>query len=232
MIAPVLLLFDIDGTLLRTGGAGREALDDAFAQVFGWPQATRGVPIAGSTDSAIVRGVASRFGHTWEDDAPTAYAVKAAYLAALSARIDVVGPVEACPGVHTLLDSLTAMGPGYTAMGLVTGNWRAGARAKLGSIGLGERFAVGAYGDDAVDRHALVPIACARARAAGLAFERVVVIGDTPADVACARAGGALAVAVETGFAPREELVASGPDLLLEDLATGADAFHALLTAP
>lgn len=231
MIAPALLLFDIDGTLLRTGGAGREALDDAFAHVFGWPQATRSVPIAGSTDSAIVRGVASRFGHVWDDDAPTAQAVKTAYLAALSARIDVAGRVEACPGVHALLDGLAAMGPGATAIGLVTGNWRAGARAKLGSIGLGDRFAVGAYGDDAVDRNALVPIACARARAAGLTFDRVVVIGDTPADVACARAGGALAVAVETGFAPREALVASGPDLLLPDLAAGSEAFHALLAA-
>ena len=226
-VAPLLFLFDIDGTILSTRGAGREALDEAFLRVCGWPDATRGVPIGGSTDGAIVRGVAARFGHDWTDG-PAPYdeaAFEDAYLTALRRRLAVPGRVELCPGVVEILDALA----GRAHLALLTGNWVAGARVKLGAVGLADRFGVGAYGGDAVDRNALVPVAQRRADAAGLCYARTVVIGDTPADVACARAGGALAVAVETGHGDVADLVAAGPDLQVPDLARGHAAVLGLL---
>jgi phosphoglycolate phosphatase-like HAD superfamily hydrolase len=227
MVAPLLFLFDIDGTILSTQGAGREALDEAFLRVCGWPDATRGVPIGGSTDGAIVRGVAARFGHVWTDG-PAPYdeaAFEEAYLHALSRRLAAPGRVTLCPGVVELLDALE----GRAHLALLTGNWVAGARVKLGAVGLADRFSVGAYGGDAVDRNALVPAARQRADAAGLRYGAAAVIGDTPADVACARAGGALAIAVETGHGDPEALRAARPDLLLSDLSRGRDAVLALL---
>lgn len=223
-----LLLFDIDGTLLRTRGAGRDALDEAFREVCGWEDATAGISLAGATDGGIVAGVAARFGavdpatgrHRVDVDA-----VRAVYVRALRRRLEEPDRVEVCPGVHALLDALA----GRAHLGLLTGNWRAGAALKLAAAALDRPWVDGAYGDDAADRNLLVPIARARAEAAGLRFRRVIVIGDTPADVACARAGGAVAVAVETGFAAHGELVAARPDLLLPDLDRGRDWFSALV---
>lgn len=224
-----LVLFDIDGTLLRTRGAGREALDEAFAAVCGWADATSGVPIAGSTDGAILRGVCARFGRAWTDAAAAPPvdlpALREAYLAGLRRRMADPARVELCAGVVEALDALE----GRAHVALLTGNWAAGAEIKLGAAGLGGRFAFGAFGDDAVERDRLVPVARARADARGLRYERVVVVGDTPADVSCARAGGAVAVVVETGFATPEDLAASAPDLQLPDLERGLGWFLALV---
>lgn len=223
-----LLLFDIDGTLLRTRGAGRDALDEAFLAVCGWRDATAEISLAGATDGGIVAGVAARFGaldprtgapHV---DVPR---LRAAYLAALERRLGEPGRIEVCVGVRALLDALR----GRAHLGLLTGNWRAGAALKLAAAALDRSWVAGAYGDDATDRNLLVPVARARAEAAGIRPRRVVVIGDTPADVACARAGGAVAVAVETGFASPDALAASRPDLLLPDLARGRPWFEALV---
>jgi phosphoglycolate phosphatase-like HAD superfamily hydrolase len=232
MIAPVLFLFDIDGTLLRTRGAGREALDEAFAQVCGFAEATRGVPIGGSTDGAIVRGVAARFGLPWGPADPSPFdlaALQTAYLAGLRRRLQEPGRIERCPGVIPLLDALAEAGPERAHLALLTGNWEAGAEVKLGAAGLSGRFAFGAFGDDAVDRNALVPVACSRAEARGLRWRKIVVLGDTPADIACARAGGAVAVAVETGMSTPEELARSGPDLQLKSFEEGGAWVRALL---
>ncbi|MDP2317255.1 MAG: haloacid dehalogenase-like hydrolase [Pseudomonadota bacterium] len=223
-----LLLFDIDGTLLRTRGAGREALDVAFLRVMGWPDATAGISLAGATDGGIVRGVAARFGVTWDIAVPPPFdvgAIRRVYLEALAGRLREPGRVAACPGVHALVASLA----GRAHLSLLTGNWRAGAALKLGAIGLAEGWIAGAFGDDHTDRNCLVPFAVDRARAAGIAFRRVIVIGDTPADVACARAGGAYAVAVETGFSTPAELAGARPDLLLPDLDRGRAWIEALV---
>jgi len=224
-----LLLFDIDGTLLRTRGAGREALDEAFARVLGWPDATAGISLAGATDGGIVRGVAARFGVAWDGVSPPPFdldAVRSAYLGALQERLGHPDRVALCPGVRALVDALA----GRAHLALLTGNWRAGAALKLGAVGLWGGWHDGAYGDDHADRNCLVPVARARAEAAGLRFRRVIVIGDTPADIACARAGGALVVAVETGFASGEELAAARPDLLLPDLERGRAWFEAFVS--
>lgn len=214
-----LVLFDIDGTLLRTRGAGRESLDEAFWALYGWGDATEGVHIAGSTDGAILRDVCARFGALDAAGAPEVdeATLRAAYLSALARRLAEPGRIEVCPGVFPLLTALR----GRVHLGILTGNWRAGATLKLGAVGLLDWFGVGAYGDDAVDRNALVPVARGRADALGLAYDRVVVLGDTPSDVACARAGGAVAIAVETGFASPDEIAAAGPDLQVVDFARG-----------
>jgi phosphoglycolate phosphatase len=228
MVLPDLVLFDIDGTLLRTRGAGREALDEAFLRLLGWERATEGVPVAGSTDGAIVRGVAARFGRAWPASGPAPLderALRSLYLDGLRRRAAEPGRVEACPGAHEALAALRTR----AHVGLLTGNWEVGAAVKLGAVGLDGGFAFGAYGDDATDRNALVPVACARAEALGLRWRRVVVIGDTPADIACARAGGAVAVAVETGFASADQLAAAAPDLQIPDLQRGLGWLCALL---
>lgn len=224
-----LLLFDIDGTLLRTRGAGREALDEAFLRVLGWPDAMAGVSLAGATDRGIVRSVAARFGVSWDGVSQPPFdvdGVRQAYLEALAPRLAQPGRVALCPGVRELLAVLA----GRAHLALLTGNWRAGAALKLGAVDLWGGWIDGAFGDDHADRNCLVPMARSRADAAGIRYRRVIVIGDTPADVACARAGGALAVVVETGFATTEELSASRPDLLLPDLVRGRAWIEALIS--
>jgi phosphoglycolate phosphatase-like HAD superfamily hydrolase len=182
-----LYLFDIDGTLLATGGAGRQALDEAFLQVLGWEDATRGVYIAGSTDDVILRDVAR--GRGAEIPLAARSHLRTAYLDALGRRLREIDRAKPTPGAHLAVASLRRHG----RVAVCTGNWRAGAAAKLAAVGLAE-LEDGAYSEDAHDRDGLVPVAAARAAAAGPAPRRVVVIGDTPADVRCARAGGALAV--------------------------------------
>lgn len=214
----VLYLWDIDGTLLNTGGAGRRALNAAFEHEFGVADAFADVPFAGRTDLGILRDAFERAGLARSNDR-----LLDAYLPRLQAELDRRTPTV-LPGVHAALDA--AAGQGHNA--LLTGNLRRGAVAKLRSVALWSRFAVGAYGTDAEDRNDLVPIARSRARAAGLRFDRVVVIGDTPADVACARAGDALAVAVCTGWSGRDALIQAQPDALIDDLGQGLQALLAL----
>lgn len=241
-----LVLFDIDGTLVRTAGAGRDALDTAFAAVFGWPRATEGVYLAGSTDGAILEGVAARRGlRAAELEAEAVAAMWERYFEALAERVVMPGRVVVCAGVFEALERLE----GRVHLGLLTGNWARGAYLKLAAVGLAAPFGlgprglgppgtggdgldapvVGAFADDAVDRNHLLPVARRRAAGAGLSYERAFVIGDTPADVACARAGGGVAVAVETGFASPEELAHTRPDLQLPDLVRGGPWLYAAL---
>lgn len=215
----VLWLYDIDGTILSTQGAGRASMAQAFEQCFGVSDAFAGLSFAGATDLGITGAAFAQAGLE-----PDFEALQKAYLPILQSRLH-QRAAALCPGIVPLLPRSAAVG--HNA--LLTGNWRAGAQVKLDAVGLAEPFTrqghlLGAFGDDAADRNLLVPIAEAQARAAGLEFEVTVVIGDTPRDVACARAGGAVAVAVCTGWSSREDLEASKPDLLLEDLVAGADA--------
>lgn len=220
-----LVLFDIDGTLLRTRGAGREALDEAFEAVCGWSAATEGVYVAGSTDERILRDVAALRGERW-DEARTP-ALRSAYLDGLARRVVMPTRSELCPGVR---GALAALGEReHVEVALLTGNWEAGAVVKLAAVDLAGAFAWGVYADDAVERDALVPIARARAATRGRPADRIVVIGDTPADVRCARAGSAVAVAVETGFATHEAIAAERPDLQLHDLERGLPWLLAIL---
>ena len=216
-----LLLFDIDGTLLDTQGAGRAALGSAMVDVYGETGPIDEFPFHGKTDPAIVRALLRAAGRTDADVDAGLPALWVAYIDylddELACRTDVLA---ICVGVTELLAEAGAAGD--LALGLVTGNVEAGAWRKLRACGLDGSFGVGAFGSDSEHREHLPPIAMERARASlGVAFrpETVIVIGDTPEDVRCARSSGVTAVAVASGRYTGEELAEHGPDYLFETLA-------------
>lgn len=226
---PRLVLFDIDGTLVLTGGAGMRALNRACEDLLGHRNAVHGVPLAGRTDWIILLDALSRIGR--ELDADLFAALRDRYLVFLREEIALPGHgvKGVMPGVRELLARLHARDDVF--LGLLTGNFEAGARIKLGHFGLWEYFRCGAFGDDAADRNALVPFAVSRARECGLsdaAPGNVFVVGDTPHDVGCALAAGATPIGVATGSFSVAELRASGADVVFSDLSDVA-AFDALL---
>jgi phosphoglycolate phosphatase-like HAD superfamily hydrolase len=210
-------LFDIDGTLLSSGGAGKAALEEGLAEEFGVLGTMDNFVLSGRTDNAIVSDLLRLSGLA--DSAGNRARLFAGYLRHLP------GCLARCtgrvlPGVQALLELLAARRD--IAVGLLTGNIRAGARLKLGHYGLYEHFAFGGFGDrhhhrDDVAREALDEVQ--RHLGGTVDPDRVWVIGDTPLDVNCARAIGARAVAVVTGWHDRSELAACRPDLLLDDLS-------------
>ena len=213
----LVYLFDIDGTLVSAGGAGKAALIDALAEEFGIAHTLDRLTLSGRTDRAIS---ADLLGLCGLDDTDHHRArLLDAYLRLLPATL-ASRPGRVLPGVPRLLDRLAAM-PGV-AVGLITGNVQHGARIKLGHFGLWERFRFGGYGDrhadrDDVARDALVAVERHLGRVVDPATVRVV--GDTPHDVRCARAIGARAIGVLTGWHDRAEMTACAPDLLLDDLS-------------
>jgi|SRR5215203_499161 len=215
-----LVLFDIDGTLVLTGGAGLRAMNMALKNVFGHDDGLAGIPLAGRTDWAILSDAVARVGKPLDRD--LLETLRRAYIENLATEIDAPGrgPKAVMPGVRELLDELRGREDVFVA--LLTGNFEEGARIKLDHFGLWHYFSCGAYGGDAADRNALVPFAVARARACGLpplAAHDVIVVGDTPHDVSCAEAAGAIAVAVATGGHTVEELRDTRANLVLPDLS-------------
>jgi phosphoglycolate phosphatase-like HAD superfamily hydrolase len=228
---PRLVLFDIDGTLIKTGRAGVRGMNAAFQRLHGRVDAMERVSFAGRTDRAIVTDIFQVLGI---DPEPHVFdALRDAYFAHLEEEIR--KPVEGVcvlPGVGESLATLEARED--VEIGLLTGNFQRGAAIKLGHFDLWRRFAFGAFGDDHADRRALVPIALAEARRAlGLDVPptRVIVIGDTPLDVDCAHAHGAIAVAVATGPFTAAQLRESQPDLVLETLED-VEALLSLVNSP
>lgn len=214
----VLVLFDIDGTLVLTGGAGVLALEIACREVLGVERPCEGLDTGGKTDPAIVREIALR--HLGRPATPDEHdRVIARYLVALAAHMPTAPKYRVLPGVEAALAATEARG---CAVGLATGNVAAGARIKLERADLWRRFAFGGYGCDAEDRGALVARGIERgeahARRTYARAREVLVIGDTIRDVAAARAVGAVAVAVATGSQSVDVLRAAGPDVVLETL--------------
>ena len=212
-----IILFDIDGTLVRTGGAGKAAMEAALRDAFGVPEIRDVVPYSGRTDRAISRDLLSV--HGIEPTLQNQRTLQDAYLAALPACLKRHGG-KVCPGVGELLAALHGE-PGMV-LGLLTGNTRAGAEHKLAHFGLWNYFACGGFGDEHHDRDDVARAALAEVRAhLGREVDPadVWVIGDTPLDVQCARAVGAKAVAVATGWHPLAELADCGPDFLFDDLS-------------
>lgn len=213
-----LFLFDIDCTLLYTYGAGREAVRLALHEVFGTVGALDGFVFSGKTDAFTLRQILAN--EAFSDNELTARGD--AYREALTRHIGAVIPrfeVKALPGALDLVQRLRAEG---ALLGIVTGNIAGSAHIKLRVAGFDPAwFPIGAYGHESADRDDLPPLALARAieyYQQPILPQDVIVIGDTPMDVACARALGAVAVAVDTGFEGREALIASQPDFLLDDL--------------
>jgi phosphoglycolate phosphatase len=209
-------LFDIDGTLIASGGAGKAALEAALASEFGITKLIDKLQLSGRPDRAILRDLFRL--HVIDDTPENWRRITDAYLRELPACLaSCKGRV--LPGIAELLKQLH--GRKDIAVGLLTGNIRAGARVKLGHFGLFDYFAFGGFGDHHFDRDDVAREALAEVRArfnGTVAAERIWVIGDTPLDIQCARAIGARAVAVVTGWHTRAELEAHKPDLLLSDL--------------
>jgi phosphoglycolate phosphatase-like HAD superfamily hydrolase len=212
-----IILFDIDGTLVRTGGAGKAAMEGALTSAFGVTELRDEVPYSGRTDVAIVADLLRVHGLAATPE--NCVRLRDAYLALLPTHLNEKGG-EVCPGIPELLAALAGR-PGMQ-LGLLTGNVRAGARTKLAHFGLWEYFAFGGFGDEHADRDdvARAALAAVRAHVGGAVSPADVwVIGDTPLDVRCARAIGANAVVVATGWHPADELKLCGPDLFFDDLS-------------
>lgn len=217
-----VVLFDIDGTLLWPKGCGREAIRLATHEVFGAAVDISQHAFGGKTDWQTLVELLAQLGDYDEAQVGAVMAqfeqAAARHLAGIIHRF----PVQACPGAVEVVQALQDH-PGVLP-GLLTGNMAATSPIKLRAAGFDPRwFKVGAYGSEAMDRNRLPFLARARAEqivGAPLPPDRVIIIGDTPADVACARALGAVAVAVLTGYADRHELEACAPDYLLDDLTS------------
>ena len=216
--AEILLLFDIDGTLLLSGGAGLRALNATFLEQFRVADAFAGVPVAGRTDPLLLRDALARAGR--EADATQRRRFHDRYCQLLRLEIVNPGPRKGLmPGVRELLARLHERCD--VSVSLLTGNFARAAQIKLEHFSLWQFFVAGAFGDDADERDELVPVAVERARAAGVevaAPSSVVVVGDTPLDVRCASAGGATSIAVATGSFDEAALADSGASAVLPDL--------------
>lgn len=227
-----LVLWDVDGTLVDAGPVARQAFELAVSDVLGGDPGDHGVSMSGKTDPEIALEVLAAVGVPRARAATLLPAVLAALerrLAAEAERIRREG--RAHPGAAEVLERLHAHGD--VMQSVLTGNLEGNARAKLSAFGL-ERYLdleVGAYGSDHHDRDELVPIALARLErryGARLEAADVWVVGDTPRDLACARAGGARCLLVATGRYPLEALAGLGADVLLPGL-DDADAVRAVL---
>ncbi len=216
MTAARLWLFDIDGTLVDTGGAGMRALQEAAVECYGGEGPS--LDLAGSTDLGVLAGILSHFDLEHADGEEERFF--AAYLQRLEWNLAHGGYAgRILPGAEELLDLLAVKQE--ITVGLLTGNIAGGAGAKMRHYGLDRHFAFGAFGCDHADRNLLGPVALKRAAVhAGRGFlpEETLVIGDTPKDIACAKAMGARCLAVATGKFSAAQLRACGADMVVQTL--------------
>ncbi len=212
-----LVLFDIDGTLMDSGGAGTKSLNLAFEDLFSVRDAFKGIPMAGKTDIQIIREGLRKNGISSGNGNVGLFTDR--YVEHLKREIENPGK-HLKPGIRKALEFMR--GVGDVSLGLLTGNIERGARIKLGSFGLNSFFPFGAFGDDHEDRNKLLPVAVERFRSLcrkDIDYRDCVVIGDTPRDVECAKIYGAYAVAVATGPYVYDSLVAAGADMVLRDIS-------------
>ena len=217
---PALILFDIDGTLLLSGRAGMRAMTRAFQQTFAISDAFAGESFGGRTDSYLVSKALTEAG--LPDSEENHHRFRNAYLPLLAEEIQQPGQGHKglMPGARELLEALEAYD--HLHLALLTGNYREAAEIKLQHFEIWDFFEWGAFSDDHHDRNELVPIAKSRAETydiPGDAIDRVIVIGDTPHDIECARVAGAKSVAVATGGYTMQQLKDAGADEVLEDLS-------------
>ena len=217
---PTVLLFDVDGTLVTTGGVGRRALEVAFERSFQRRDACRSFRLDGMTDRAIVRTGLTAIGITPTEEHIDQ--VLAGYLEVLGEEVAAAPPAtyRVHAGVLAVLEAAAAAEA--TAVGLGTGNIREGARIKLERVGIYHHFPFGGFGCDAEDRPAHIRRGAERgAERLGVPLEecRVVIIGDTPKDVAAAQALGADSVGVGTASFTPAQLRAAGATHAFADLA-------------
>lgn len=213
-----LVLFDIDGTLLRCGRQVGPIFFESMEAVFGTRGAWQGYRFSGKTDPQIVTELLEPVGHEPGEVVPRLGDMQSVYLPRLEQELD-PKQMLLLPGVVELLDHL--LDRPETHLGLLTGNWERGARAKLSHFDLNRYFAFGAFGDDGLCRTELPPAALRKAESLlGRRFEpeEVLIIGDTENDVRCARAHGIQCLGVATGFVSAETLRVAGADWVVSAL--------------
>ncbi|MEE8423109.1 MAG: HAD family hydrolase [Thermodesulfobacteriota bacterium] len=210
-----LILFDIDGTLIHTGGAGTLSMNKAFFELFSIQDAFKNIPMAGKTDKQIMKeGLIS---HSLPYMDGNVDLLVKGYLQNL--RVEIHNPQRKLkPGIIEVLNVLREKG---AALGLLTGNLEQGALIKLEAFDLNEYFLDGAFGSDHEDRNRLLPVALEKFSKRGLSFSAgdCIVVGDTPLDVQCAKVHGARCLAVATGPYTKEQLLNTDADIVFDSLA-------------
>ena len=229
-MTPALILFDIDGTLLLSGRAGLRAMTRAFQQAFGITDAFKGESFGGRTDSYLVSKALKGAG--LPDTGENHDRFRDTYLPLLAEEIQHPGQGHKglMPGARELLEALQEYD--HLHLALLTGNYREAAEIKLQHFEIWDFFEWGAFSDDHQDRNQLVPIARSRAETYDIpaeAIERVIVIGDTPHDIECARVAGAKSIAVATGGFTVEQLKEAGADEVLRDLSDTGNVLSLLI---
>ncbi len=217
-VAQIILLFDIDGTLLSAGGADRRAVLRAFRELWDVDAAVEGLPVHGRTDPEIVEGIfRARLGRV--PGATELELLQKRYLVHLEKELTTPTGFQVLPGVPHLLETLSS--DSDVALGLATGNVEGAAKLKLRRAELLEKFRFGAFGSDAADRETLLRVAVERGKslAKQTANIPVVVVGDTVLDISAGKRLKATTVAVATGGDSWTTLAAAAPDHLLPDLS-------------
>jgi phosphoglycolate phosphatase len=213
-----LILFDIDGTLIDSGGAGIAALNEALEELAGIKDGFKDIDCTGKTDLQILKEACAKWRIKSHNGLISEFVGR--YLVHLESHVRVRNGGHVKAGILDLLEQLESK-TNYT-LGLLTGNIQEGARLKLEPHSLNEYFSFGAFGDDSEDRNQLLPIAVTRhfqSTNFAIGFSRCLIIGDTPRDVECARIHGAPCLAVATGKYSVTELETSGANLAVADLS-------------
>lgn len=226
-----LLLFDVDQTLISTGGAGIRALNRAFQKLYAVENAMEGILPHGKTDPGIIREILHNRPvpslNDQSDGFPTSIApILDSYLEFLDSEIESTASYQILPGIEGILSSLSLRSD--IAIGLATGNVEAGARIKLERGNLNRYFAFGGFGSDSENRTELVRQGAERAaRYLGRrpAADNVFVIGDTPRDIVAGREAGFMTVGVATGKYSKAELKESGATVAISDFEQERDQF-------
>ena len=211
-----LILFDIDGTLIDSGEAGRRSLNLAFKELFSIVNAFHGIRMAGKTDTEIIKE--GMFNHGMSVDGNLNVIIQT-YLKHLRKEIDNERR-HTKPGIHELLEKLSIAKDIH--LGILTGNIEPGARIKLDPFDLNKYFPAGAFGSDDEDRNKLLPIALRRFEERckrKIGVDECIIIGDTPRDVQCARIYGAMCIGVATGPYSINELIEAGADYVMKDMS-------------
>jgi phosphoglycolate phosphatase-like HAD superfamily hydrolase len=211
------ILFDIDGTLLHSGGAGQAGIERALKVAFGITAPTEGIPVAGRTDRAI--GYDLLRYHGLEPTESVFARLRETYIQLLPTELASRNG-HTYPGVRELLSQLSARDD--VRLGLLTGNYREAAWLKLRHYQIADHFSFGGFGDEHADRDEVAKAAFAAAmnhHPQPIVKDRLWVVGDTPADIRCGRAIGARVIAVATGMYSVDELAESRPDHLFADFS-------------
>ncbi len=221
-----IVLFDIDGTLTRSGGAGRKAFDKVFSRLYQEKDASEGLEFAGKTDPVIIQDIfRARLNRIPSEN--ELIRIKKSYLKMMEDEVRSVKPYQPIEGITDLLKVLSVSE--HLMLGLATGNFRESAFLKLQSAGLRKFFTFGGFGSDSPNRSELTRLGIERGKKL-IPFheklEKAFVVGDTPHDIEAGKAAGAITIAMLTGSASRDEILKPGPDHILSGYSPVEEFLH------